>query len=539
VTDDQNPGSGGAVPEDGTPAVPGPEAASTSPLPSAEEGHAPSGHDQPGHDPGGEGHGGPVQDTYRPGGYGQVGAAPHGYGQTGHAPQGYGQTGHASQGYGQHAGWSAPAWSAAGQAPGYPHAASGQSGYQQSYGTPGYGSAGFGRPTTPQPAWTPGGPAPLAAAGPTGEESRRSARWRIGVAGLVAGALIGGGAGAAVVAITDHDGARTTAASAPAQNVVIKDPRNATTATAAAAKAAPSVVTIYVTNGSNAGSGSGVVLSKDGYVLTNNHVVTLEGTGTGTIQVRTADGTMYDATVVGTDPTADLAVVKLKDAGGLTPATFADSSKVQVGDLAVAIGAPLGLSNTVTDGIISATGRAVDTGTTQNDETVIDAIQTDAAINPGNSGGALVNAAGQVIGINTAIASVATDTFGQSQQSGNIGVGFAIPSNTAKRIANEIIKTGKATHAVLGVSARTAGDGTNPEIGHGAQIVQVVPNSAASDAGLQPGDVITAVGDRAVTSSTELTAAIRSSTPGGKVTLTVHRGNSTKKVQVTLGSTTS
>jgi putative serine protease PepD len=253
----------------------------------------------------------------------------------------------------------------------------------------------------------------------------------MGVAGLVAGAVIGGGTGAGVVALTDHGSSSPSAAGVTAQSVVIKDPQNATTATAAAAKAAPSVVTVYVTNNSSAGSGSGVVLSADGYVLTNNHVVTLEGSGTGTVQVRTADGTLYTASVVGTDGSADLAVIKLQGASKLTPASFADSDKVQVGDLAVAIGAPLGLSNTVTDGIVSATGRAVATGSTQNDSTVLDAIQTDAAINPGNSGGALVNASGEVIGINTAIASVASGSSSQGAQSGNIGVGFAIPGNTA------------------------------------------------------------------------------------------------------------
>jgi putative serine protease PepD len=404
------------------------------------------------------------------------------------------------------------------------------------YQAPGYPTSyptGYPQPA-PHTAWTPGGATPL----PPAEPSRRTGRMKLGVAGLVAGALIGGGAGAGVVALLDRDDAVVTSGSPSAQSVVIKDPTNATTATAAAAKAAPSVVTIYVTNGQGAGSGSGVVLSSDGYVLTNNHVVTLESSSTGTVQVRTADGTMYAADVVGTDTSADLAVVKLKGASGLKPATFADSDSVQVGDLAVAIGAPLGLSNTVTDGIISATNRAVETGSSANDATVIDAIQTDAAINPGNSGGALVNAAGEVVGINTAIASVASEAQGgQEGQSGNIGVGFAIPSNTAKRIAQEIVKTGKSTHAVLGVSARTATNGSNPEAGTGAQIVSVQPNGPAAAAGLKSGDVITAVGDRVVTSSTELTAAIRSSTPGGKVTLTVRSGSSSHKVDVTLAST--
>jgi putative serine protease PepD len=204
----------------------------------------------------------------------------------------------------------------------------------------------------------------------------------------------------------------------------------------------------------------------------------------------------------------------------------------------VAIGAPLGLSNTVTTGIISATGRAVATGSTQNDSTVIDALQTDAAINPGNSGGALVNGAGEVIGINTAIATVASGGPGQqSGQGGNIGVGFAIPSNTAERIAREIIETGSARRAVLGVSAQTAADESNPEIGTGAEIATVEPGSAAADAGLQVGDVITAVGKRPVTTSTELTAAVRSQAPGDTVELTVRRGSDSRTVEVTLGAT--
>jgi S1-C subfamily serine protease len=395
----------------------------------------------------------------------------------------------------------------------------------------------------PQPPYYPGYgghpmPAPEAATAgaTTAAPSRRSGRLRLGLAALVAGALIGGGAGAGVASLVD-DPVTTTGTSASAQSVVIQNPETATTATAAAAKAAPSVVTIYVASGSSSGSGSGVVLTDDGYVLTNNHVVTLEGAGTGTVQVRTSDGTLYDATVVGTDPASDLAVVKLDGASDLTPAKFADSDKVQVGDVAVAIGAPLGLSNTVTDGIISATNRAVETGSTQDDSTVIDALQTDAAINPGNSGGALVNGAGEVVGINSAIATVASGVPGSQSQSGNIGVGFAIPANTAERVAKEIMETGSATRAFLGVSAQTAADGSNSDVGTGAEIVSVEDGSAAADAGLRVGDVITAVGDRPVTSSTELTAAVRSYAPGSKVELTVRRGHASSTTEVTLGST--
>ncbi len=427
------------------------------------------------------------------------------------------------QGWTGQQGWGGqPGWTGQHTAPhlGAPHPGA------QHAPQPAYATAGAPVGGQLPPAFTPPRPVP------------RTARWRLGVAGLVAGALIGGGAGAGVVGLMGTEsGGSTTATSA--QNVVITDPQTATSATAAAAKAAPSVVTIYVTDNAGSGSGSGVVLSADGYVLTNNHVVSLDSSTTSaTIQVRTADGALYDATVVGTDPSSDLAVVKLGNASGLTPATFADSGAVQVGDLAVAIGAPLGLSNTVTDGIVSATNRAVATGS-NTDQTVIDAIQTDAAINPGNSGGALVDAAGEVIGINSAIATVASSGVPgqQSTQSGNIGVGFAIPGNTAKRVAEEIIANGSASHALLGVSAQT--DAVNSEVGDGAKVAQVSAGGPAAQAGIAVGDVITAVGDRAITTSTELTAAVRSSSPGEKVTLTVRRGSSTSTVDVTLGTATS
>ena len=398
----------------------------------------------------------------------------------------------------------------------------------------------MGAPARPGPAHLPRLRRPPGRAAPGRRRHaaapRRAGRLRIGVAGLVAGALIGGGAGAGVVTLLD-DPATAPGSSASAQSVVIQNPETATTATAAAAKAAPSVVTIYVASSSSSGSGSGVVLTDDGYVLTNNHVVADAGNG-GSVQVRTSDGTLYDATVVGTDPVLRPGRGPSGRRRGTDPRHLrrlrrGAGRRRGGGDRrparAVATRSPTGSSARRT-----APCRP---GSTQDDATVIDALQTDAAINPGNSGGALVNGAGEVVGINTAIATVASGVPGAQSQSGNIGVGFAIPSNTAQRIAQEIIETGSATRAFLGVSARNAAAGENAEVGTGAEVVEVQPDSAAAAAGIKVGDVITAVGDRPVTSSTELTAAVRSQAPGEQVTLTVRSGNDTRTVEVTLGST--
>jgi len=333
--------------------------------------------------------------------------------------------------------------------------------------------------------------------------------------------------------------------------VVVNNSADVNWVTAASSKALPSVVTLSVSSSSGAGTGSGVVLTTDGYILTNAHVVTLEGaTSKVVIEVKTSTDKIFRATVVGTDPTNDLAVVKAVGSG-FTPAEFTDSSKVNVGAYAVAIGAPLGFDATVTAGVVSALHRTIqvassavpksgsslqlwNTGSSQTPVN-LDVIQTDAAINPGNSGGALVNDHGQVMGINVAIAT-ATATATSSGQSGSIGVGFAIPSNTATRVANQIIKTGKVSHGLLGAFVS---DATNSSAAAsftiGAKIVKLTPGGAAAKAGLKVGDIITGCDGVRMDSSSKLTAAIRSKAAFSKVSLEVTRNGKTLTIQATLG----
>lgn len=392
-------------------------------------------------------------------------------------------------------------------------------------------------------------------------------------------ALIGGGVGASVVALSARNEVATTGGTAAAGSngggsVIAANPASATAITAAAAKASPSVVTISVSASSEAGTGSGIVLTGDGYVLTNNHVVTLDGeSSSGTISVTTSTGRIYPAKIVRTDPTNDLAVIKLTGASGLQPASFGDSSKLNVGDAAIAIGAPLGLSGTVTNGIISALNRSITVassavpqgggsggsdgndgngspfnfwnfgdqggtggqgGTTQTAASSISlsVVQTDAAINPGNSGGALLNARGQVIGVNVAIAGTGSQSSADSQ-SGNIGVGFAIPSNIAHRIAMELMSGTKATHGLLGLRA---GNPTASSTVSGATVASVSQGGSAAKAGLKAGDVITAFNGVAITDSSDLTAQVRALAGGAASTLTYARGGASHTVSVTLGT---
>jgi putative serine protease PepD len=301
----------------------------------------------------------------------------------------------------------------------------------------------------------------------------------------------------------------------------------------AAAAVLPSVVSIQFRSDTAEGSGSGIIISDDGQILTNNHVVAEVANG-GDLSVTFSDGKQADAEILGRDPATDLAVIKAKDVSGLTPATLGSSADLHVGDTVLAIGSPLGLDGSVSAGIVSALNRSIQLGgesgslggqSSGGTPAVIDAIQTDAAINPGNSGGALVDAGGNVVGINTAIASLAQ---GPNGEGGNIGVGFAIPIDSAKDIAAQLVKDGKVTHAYLGVRIADA------ETGNGALIGGVVDGQPAAQAGLAEGDVITKVGDTDISDANDLTAAIRTYKPGDKVTVTYTRDGQSHTADVTL-----
>jgi putative serine protease PepD len=399
---------------------------------------------------------------------------------------------------------------------------------------------------------------------PTVPPARPRDRKRVGpavfVTCLVAAGLLGGGAATGVAALwPDAPAASTSTAQAAISPVIVNNTESVNAVTAAAQKASPSVVTISVSSGSSGGTGSGIILDTEGHILTNTHVVTLDGAAAdAAVEVRTTDGKVYKATIVGTDPLSDLAIIKI-DAQGLTPATLGDSDAVNVGDTAIAIGAPLGLSGTVTDGIVSAVNRTIETessatsdgsssqdgsspfGSSQpglsastQDSISINVIQTDAAINPGNSGGALVNAQGEIIGVNVAIASAGSSS--SSAQSGNIGVGFSIPINQAKRVAQEIISTGKATHGQLGLSVQDKTSGSSSDFTAGAEVASVTAGSAADKAGLKAGDVVTGLAGRTVTDASELTAAAREQAAGSTVKITFQRDGQEQSADITLGA---
>src|SRR5450631_2020363 len=384
-------------------------------------------------------------------------------------------------------------------------------------------------------------------AGPAASAKRRRLAELAGIA-VAAAAL----ASAGTYAVTRHD-----LAPAPTAQIAVSPSRPASGPTssapvlrgsasapnwAAVANAvSPSVVAISVTGGQASGQGSGVVFNTRGHILTNNHVVAAGGAGS-KLTVTLSDKRTFGATIVGTDPSTDLAVIKLTNApGDLRAIALGDANAIKVGDQVMAVGNPLGLAGTVTTGIVSALNRPVTTAAQSTDPfsqqsadpVVTNAIQTSAAINPGNSGGALVNARGQLIGINSAIASLGS-SLGSSNQSGNIGIGFAIPVDEARPIAEQLIASGKAIHPYLGVASKdgVVADGSARRAA--AVLTNVVSGTPADKAGLQADDAIIAVDGNSVDGSLSLVAQVRELSVGDTVTLTVVRDGRHMNVIATL-----
>lgn len=398
-----------------------------------------------------------------------------------------------------------------------------QGGYQQptqeqaAYDQTAYQNTGYVYPDTQAYAAAPEEPT---------KKGKNRALWAGLAAGVVAG-LVFGIIGAVIgVSLSGGKIVGSSASQFNPANPEALSPRADNSVAAIAKRVLPTAVTIVVQSGQTGGTGSGFIYNTDGYVITNNHVVTVAANG-GTVLVRTEGAREYEARIVGRSVSYDIAVLKI-DAPDLQPATMGNSASVVIGDGAIAIGSPLGLDGTVTSGIISALNRPVTAGG-QGESSFISALQTDAAINPGNSGGPLVNTEGQVIGVNSAIATLGAS---ESEQSGSIGLGFAIPINTAKRIADEIIETGHSTLPIIGVNVNMQYSG------NGAQISRVEANSPAAAAGLKSGEIITAVNGQPVTSPTSLLSSLRSFNPGDTVTLTVTNANGggQRDVKVTLGS---
>ncbi len=358
---------------------------------------------------------------------------------------------------------------------------------------------------------------------------------------LVGGVVLGGAAGGgAALLLTNFDGRTQIVASESEGGVEA-------VSSSVVEQVQQSVVTVDVTAANAQGSGSGVAVASGGYIVTNNHVVSLDGQASNPqITVTTADGQILQAQLVGADAASDLAVIRVEQDLPILPFTEAPPA---VGEQTIAVGAPLGLSNSVTEGIVSATGRGLTVGTTEEDDespyrfwsqqgpeepqqtVAVPALQTDASVNPGNSGGALVNADGQLVGINVAIA-----TTGQADadaSAGSIGIGFAIEGQLVQRVVEEIIADGAATHGQLGV---TVSDQTDAAVGvQGALVQETTSDGPGEAAGLEPGDVITAVEGRAVSNATDLTAFVRAAAAGSEIELEVTRDGENETVTVELG----
>ncbi len=405
----------------------------------------------------------------------------------------------------------------------------------------------------------PRGPSTPGSVPPDGRDTSRasSPRPRRRTAGLLVGALVlgvgGGVLGAAGYDALDDDPTATSVPEPAATAASSRSPLGTSpgsegtgetdgTGSEAASDSVegvaqgllPSVVKINVTAAGGSGSGSGVVLSEDGEILTNNHVVEVAADG-GELSVSFDDGTTAAATIVGTDPVTDLAVIQAEGVSDLTPAAIGDSDALGVGEEVVAIGSPFGLEATVTSGIVSALNRPVTiseaSASSTATDTVYPAIQTDAAINPGNSGGPLVNMAGEVVGINSSIRSNSTPASGEG---GSIGLGFAIPITQVLPIVEQLRNGETATHARLGVTVSNSPDASGVAIG--AEIQEVAEGSGGAAAGLEAGDVVTQVDEKAITSTSSLVATIRGYRPGDTVTMVVERDGDTRTLTATLDS---
>ncbi|WP_030237664.1 MULTISPECIES: S1C family serine protease [unclassified Streptomyces] len=441
----------------------------------------------------------------------------------------------------------------AAQAPQGPYGQDAQGQGPHGQGAPGDAGHPGVTSSAPDPSWPPP-PPPTAPYGDGGSGSGaggwgssyqqpapKSGRGRGGlvaallVAALVAGGL-GGGLGYTLAKNNDESTGSTTVSASTSGGDVKRDPG---TVAGVTARALPSTVTIEAEGSSGeGGTGTGFVFDKQGHIVTNNHVVA-DAVDGGKLSATFPNGKKYDAEVIGNAQGYDVAVIKLKNApSDLKPLTLGDSDKVAVGDATIAIGAPFGLSDTVTTGIISAKNRPVASSDGSGSQaSYMSALQTDASINPGNSGGPLLDAQGNVIGINSAIQSTGNGGFGTGQ-SGSIGLGFAIPINQAEYVAQELIKTGKPVYAKIGasVSLDDSSDGAQITDQGAGGAAPVEPGGPAADAGLKPGDVITKLDDRVIDSGPTLIGEIWTHKPGDKVTITYERGGKQHTVEVTLGS---
>ncbi|MFC4980075.1 S1C family serine protease [Streptomyces atroolivaceus] len=406
------------------------------------------------------------------------------------------------------------------------------------------GSAAWPPPPPVIPSYADGGSPPAwGAPAPSEPEPPRRRRARGLVAAVAAAALVAGGVGGALgywAADSNDSGSSSGSTTVAASNSPKDFKREAGTVAGVAASALPSVVTIDAQSGAGdgeGGTGTGFVYDKEGHILTNNHVVA-SAADSGQLTATFSNGKKYDAEVVGRAQGYDVAVLKLKNApDGLAPLALGDSDKVAVGDSTIAIGAPFGLSNTVTTGIISAKDRPVASGDgSSNKNSYMSALQTDASINPGNSGGPLLDAGGAVIGINSAIQSTSGGGVGQSQ-AGSIGLGFAIPVNQARNVAEQLIKTGQPVYPVIGATVtmeeKTGGAVISEEGAGGTPAV--TPDGPAAKAGLKAGDVITKFNGTTVESGPTLIGEIWTHKPGDKVTLTYTRDGKTSTAELTLG----